>query len=166
MRAAAIRQELITSSDEHLERRRKIMVLSAIGLVDFSIISLYQSGVIRKLPELPGRIFDSNKVNAATDAYQMGAPDGTISNWVYATNMVLATVGGTEKSGRKPIHDVLLGGTVLSNAAGALYYLANMTFKQKKICPYCIAGAAINVASAVIIMPVFRVAIKKMFGKK
>src|SRR5688500_10284822 len=76
MRAAAIRQELLNSTVKDLQERRKIIGLSALGLVDFALISLYQSGVIKRLPELPFAAFDSNKVNASPDAYQMGAPDG------------------------------------------------------------------------------------------
>lgn len=164
MRTAAIRQELLNSTDEDLQRRRKVLKLSALGMVDFAFISLYQSGAIERLPELPLKAFDSNKVNASPDAYLMGAPDGAISTWLYATNMVLATVGGTEASGRKPVHDVLLGCTVAANAAGAIYYMGDMAFKQKKVCPYCIAGAAINIASAVIIAPAVFKAIKKLFN--
>ena len=163
MRAAAIRHELLTGKDEDLERRRRIATLSALGLVDFAIISLYQSGVIKRLPELPFNVFDSNKINAAPEAYQMGAPDAAISAWIYASNMVLATAGGTEASGRKPIFDLLLGSAIAGNAAGALYYLYDMTFKQKKICPYCIGGAAINIASAIIVAPLVLKAIKKYF---
>jgi uncharacterized membrane protein len=165
MRTAAIRQELLHGTEEDLQKRRKILGLSALGLLDFALISLYQAGVIKKLPELPFPGFDSNKVNAAPDAYQMGAPDATISAWIYATNMLLATVGGTEHSGRKPIYDLLLGTTIAANAAGALYYLYNMTFYQKKVCPYCIAGAAINLASAVIMRPVFMKSLSKLLKK-
>jgi len=163
MRTAAIRQELLTGTGEDLERRRKIMILSTLGLVDFAFISLYQSGAVKRMPELPIKIFDSNKVNAAPDAYQMGAPDGTISAWLYATNMVLATAGGTEASGRKPVFDVALGGTIAANAVGAVYYLFNMAFKQKRVCPYCIVGAAINIASAIIIAPTVLKSMKKLF---
>lgn len=164
MRTAAIRQELLTGTGEELEKRRMIMALSAVGLVDFAVISLYQAGVIKRLPELPINAFDSNKVNAATDAYKMGAPDATISALVYAGNMVLATAGGTEASGRKPVFDILLGSTIAGNAAGALYYLYDMIFKQKKVCPYCVAGAAINIASAVIVAPLALKALKKSFA--
>jgi uncharacterized membrane protein len=164
MRAAAIRQELLTGTGEDLDKRRTITALSALGLVDFAIISLYQSGVIKRLPELPFNTFDSNKVNAAPEAYKMGAPDATVSAWVYASNMVLATAGGTEASGRKPVLDILLGSTIAGNAAGALYYLYDMIFKQKKICPYCVAGAAINIASAVIVAPLVLKALKKSFA--
>lgn len=119
--------------------------------------------MIKRLPELPFKAFDSNKVNAAPEAYRMGAPDATISAWVYASNMVLATAGGTEASGRKPAFDLLLGSAIAGNVAGAVYYLYDMIFKQKKVCPYCIGGAAINIASAIIVAPLVLKAIKKSF---
>jgi len=53
MKAKAIRKQLLKGSSEDLERRRKIIALSALGLLDFSIISLYQTGIIKKLPDLP-----------------------------------------------------------------------------------------------------------------
>jgi hypothetical protein len=53
MRTAAIRQELLNSTADDLQKRRKIIGLSPLRLVDFSLISLYQAGVIKKLPEIP-----------------------------------------------------------------------------------------------------------------
>lgn len=166
MNTAAIREELLSGESDDLRRRRKLIALSALGLVDFSIISLYQTGVIKKLPDIPHPLFDSNKVNTAPDAYMMGAPDGPISAVVYASTMVLASAGGDEDSGRKPILDVMLGGAVAGNAAGAAYYLYNMVFKQKKICLYCVTGAVINFASAAVVAPVFMKSLKKLLGKR
>lgn len=163
MNTTAMRDVLRTEHSEDLGRRRKVIALSGVGLVDFSIISLYQTGVIKSLPDLPFEVFDSNKVNASEDAYRFGAPDGPISAVAYAATMVLASAGGDEKSGRTPVMDVALGATVGGNAAGAVFYLYNMIFKQKKVCLYCVAGAAINIASAVIIAPTFIKSLKKMF---
>lgn len=164
MRTAAIRQELLTSWDKDLQRRRKVMTLAAVGVADFAFLSLYQSGAINRLPELPFKSFDSNKVNAAPDAYRMGAPDAAISALLYAGSLVLASYGGTEKSGRKPVFDIALGTVVTANAAGAVLYLGNMIFKQKKVCPYCIAGAVINLVSAAVIAPTVAKAFHKLFG--
>lgn len=85
MKTIDIRQALLNGSSDDLKRRRKVIALSALGLADFSIISLYQTGVIKKLPDLPFDIFDSNKVNASPDAYIMGVPDGPVSAIVYAS---------------------------------------------------------------------------------
>ena len=166
MDAIAIRNELRDGNSTALDARRKVIALSALGLVDFSIISLYQTGIIRHLPDPPNRLFDSDKINASEDAYRFGAPDGPISAVAYATTMVLASAGGTEKTGRIPAFDVALGATVAGNAAGAVYYLFNMIFKQRKICPYCVTGAAINIASAIIIAPTVVEGIRKLVKGK
>lgn len=164
MDAAAMRDVLRTEHAEDLDARRKVITLSALGLIDFSIISLYQTGVIKSLPDLPLPIFDSNKVNASTEAYRFGAPDGPISAVVYGMAMVLASAGGDEKSGRSPVMDVALGATVAGNAAGGLFYLYKMIFEQKKICLYCVTGAALNLATAVVIAPTVLKSVRKLFG--
>jgi uncharacterized membrane protein len=166
MNALAIRNELRNNDSEIMDKRRAIIWLSALGLVDFSVISLYQTGVIEKLPDLPFKIFDSNKVNASKEAYQFGVPDGPVSAAVYATTIVLAAAGGSEQSGRKPMLDTLLGATIAGNTAGAIYYLYDMIFKQKKICLYCLTGAAINIASAVIVAPLVKRSITQLFRKR
>lgn len=163
MNAMAIRNALLKDSSNDMERKRKLMVLSALGLIDFSIISLYQTGIIKKLPDIPYPIFDSNKVNISKDAYAMGVPDGPISATLYGAIMVLASAGGNELTGRKPVYDLLMGGVIAGNTAGAVYYLYNMIFKQKKICLYCVTGALINFASAAIVAPLFTKAWKKVF---
>lgn len=165
MNATAIRDALRTEHNEDLNRRRKVICLSAIGLVDFSIISLYQTGVIKTLPDIPHPLFDSDKVNASEDAYRFGAPDGPISAVVYGLAMVLASAGGSEKAERAPALDVALGATVAGNAAGAIFYLHKMIFKQKKVCLYCVTGAAINIASAIIIAPTALKSFKRLFGR-
>jgi uncharacterized membrane protein len=165
MEADQIRDALRGKGDDNLSRRKKLMLLSAIGLVDFSIISLYQTGVIRHLPDLPFKVFDSDGVNGAKDAYMMGVPDAPVSALTYAATMVLASAGGTQQSGRKPIADIALGATIGGNAIGAVYYLSNMIFKQKKICVYCVTGAVINIASAVVVAPLFRSAVRKMMNR-
>ena len=164
MDAIAIRNELLHGTAHDLRKKRKIILLSALGLVDFSIISLYQTGVISRLPDIDHRVFDSNKVNASEDAYMFGAPDGPISALAYAATMVLASAGGSNKTGRKPALDLALGATIAGNAAGAIYYLYNMIFRQKKICLYCVTGAGINIASAIIIAPTIIRTLKSIFA--
>lgn len=169
MRAAAVRQALLMDTGKDLQRRRQVVRQSVLGMMDLAIVSLYQSGAINRLPELPLASFDSNKVNAAPEAYAMGVPDATVSTALYAANMVLATAMGTASSGRKPVLDVLLGLSVAANAGGALYYLKKMVQQQQKICAYCITGAAINLLSAITIAPVVAKSVIRIFenhGKK
>ncbi|MEX2336709.1 MAG: vitamin K epoxide reductase family protein [Fulvivirga sp.] len=144
-------------SDGAAENRRDIVLLSAIGLLDFVPISLYQLGIIRHLPDLPGKLFDSDKVNASKEAQVAGIPDGPVSLLMYAANLVLATAALKRKKKRN-VFDYLLAGNALGQAAGGAYYLYNMATVQKKICPYCVTGALINFAT---LLPVF-----KLFSRK
>ncbi len=50
-----------------------------------------------------------------------------------------------------------------ANTGGELYDLYDMVFKQKKVCPYCIAGMVVNLSTAVIIAPVVLKSVKKLF---
>ena len=145
-------QEIRTNSDEATSHRRNVGLLSAIGLLDFVPISLYQLGVIRHLPDLPGHLFDSDYVNASDEAQVAGLPDGPVSLMMYAANLVLVA-GALKKQKKRNFFDYLLAGNSLGQAAGGAYYLYNMATEQKKICPYCVVGALINFATLV---PVFK----------
>lgn len=142
------------------ENRRNIALLSAIGLLDFVPISLYQLGVIRHLPDLPGSIFDSDYVNASKEAQVAGFPDGPVSLMMYAANLVLIS-GAIKKKKKRNVFDYLIAGNSLGQAAGGAFYLYNMATEQKKICPYCVAGAVINFASLV---PMYRLFSGKKMG--
>lgn len=144
--AKAIRDTLREGSSLSIHNRRKIILFSALGLCDFALISLYQSGVIKKLPDLPLPYFDSNAVNASKKAYASGLPDGTTGALMYAGTMILASYGGERNVGRGKIWDKLLMGAVTVGSIAGLQYLYDMAFKQKKICMYCVSGAILNLS--------------------
>jgi uncharacterized membrane protein len=156
METEAIRNVLREGTSKSLSRKRKIALLSAFGLIDFSIISLYQLGVIKKLPDLPWRIFDSNMVNASKTAYMMGVPDGPITLMSYALNLTMVGAGGTESTGRSKLFDVVLAGSVIGGALGGAYYLNDMIRNQKKACVYCLIGAALNFAMVPLVIKEIR----------
>jgi len=148
MNTEAIRDELRDGSSLSLRRRRRIAALAAAGAVDFAIISLYQLGVIRHLPDPPANIFDSDKVNASTSAYRFGLPDGPLGLGQYGLALMLAGVGGSERTGRHPVFDLALAGVVTAGIAGAASYLYEMVRYQKRACAYCLIGAGLNFAMA------------------
>jgi uncharacterized membrane protein len=166
MNAKEIRDSLRKGENKSLSRRRKIALLSAIGLVDFSIISLYQMGFIKRLPDIPGKIFDSNKVNASPHAYGMGLPDGPVSSGLYSLIMMLASYKGDKKSGRPFWADLALAGAITANAVGAVQYTKNMISQQEKACPYCITGALINFAMVPFVAADIKDKFKKLINQK
>jgi uncharacterized membrane protein len=159
-----IRDELRHGESEDLERRRKLIALSVAGLADFNIISLLQSGAVRRLPDIPHPLFDTNGINTSKTSFAMGVPDAVISSVMFAMKMALATAGGSEKASRKPVFDLLLGAVSFGHAAGAAQMTYNMLFKKKRICIYCLTGAGIIFASAAVIAPTVAKSAKKMFG--
>ena len=48
-----------------LRRRRAIIATSLAGMASMSLVSLYQTGLIDHLPDLPLHAFDSDKVSAS-----------------------------------------------------------------------------------------------------
>lgn len=128
------------------ENRRNIAALAAAGLADFGLISLLQLGYFKTLPDPPGKMFNTVKVNTSKEAVMLGMPDGVISLGGYALTMLLAMAGSRFKK-RSRLLDLALGGVVLGQAAGAAQYLYKMALVQKRVCIYCVAGAAINFAS-------------------
>ncbi len=134
---------------------RQIVAISAAGILDFIPITLFQLGIIRHLPDPPGKIFNSDKVNGSKDAQLLGIPDGVVSLTVYAGTMLLA--GGMlsrvvpPKTGR-----ILLAGTLIGQAIGGASYLTNMISVQRRICLYCVTGALLNFASLIPLSGLFR----------
>lgn len=135
--------------------RRQIAIASAVGIIDFIPISLYQLGVIKSLPDFPGPVFDSNYVNASKEAEVFGQPDGPVSLAMYAANLIVAGAA-IKKKKKKNIFDYMLAANSVAQAVAGGYYLYVMTRKQKKICPYCVAGAAINFTALVPLYRLFR----------
>ncbi|WP_247236472.1 vitamin K epoxide reductase family protein [Telluribacter sp. SYSU D00476] len=147
--------EIRDDRSEAVESRRKIAALAATGLVDFSFISLYQLGYIKHMPDLPGEVFDSEKVNSSKDAVLLGIPDAPISLLMYAATVLLATAA-TRQTRYSRYFDLLMGSIILGQAAGGAHYLYNMAKVQKKVCLYCVAGALINFVSVKPLLDLYR----------
>lgn len=138
-----VRHDLLKDRSPALQARRAIIGLSTIGLLDFVAISLYQTGILNKLPDLPGRFFDSNKVNGSKKAYSRHLPDGLTGALLYVTHMILASYGA-EFSRRRAWSRWALVASTSAGVFGAATYLYDMSFRQKRACIYCLIGAAIN----------------------
>jgi uncharacterized membrane protein len=165
MDADAIRRELRHGVSDSLRRRRWISVLSVVGVIDFAIISLYQMGIIRHLPDPPGAFFDSDEVNASRTAYALGVPDGPLGLGLYAITLILAGAGGDNRRRRHPVFDVLVGGAVAAGVVGAAHYVYDMIRHQQRACPYCLVGAVAHVAMLPSAVANATVAIREMRGR-
>src|SRR5688572_20874539 len=106
-RADAVRAELQNGPSRSLKRRRRLALLSSVALADSALVALRQMGVVRHLPDPPGRLFDSDAVTGSRAAYVFGLPDAAIATTAYALNLVAASAART-RPGRRSVWSILL----------------------------------------------------------
>jgi uncharacterized membrane protein len=139
MNIDAVREQLLTSDDHWLQRRRTISMIAGLLATEFAIIGMRQYGVIRRLPDPPG--FDSNAVVTSHAAYPLGIPDATLAVVGAGALMATALAGGTAQSGRPRWLDLALGAGIFGGVVGAGIYVREMV-RLKRACAYCIVGAS------------------------
>ncbi len=134
-----------------LEKLNNVIWLSILGLADFIVITLYQTGVIKHLPDLPWEVFNSDKVNGSEDAIIFGIPDGFFGGATYVFIILMCLIEKSDTNSAIP--KALLMFAIVGNVCGALFYLYTMIFVQHLACIYCIFGAIINFISLAVIFP-------------
>lgn len=94
MKPEMLSQELRTESGGFLELRRGIVGLAMVASGSMGLITLYQVGIIKHLPEPPLRGLDADRVDASTEAYsRFSTPDGVLGLGNYVVTLGLAAMG-------------------------------------------------------------------------
>ena len=75
-----------------------IIIGSLVAITAMLIVTLFQMGIIPHLPDPPGAVFNSDKVNSSEQAYRFGLPDGTLVVLSLAATIILAAFGGIERA--------------------------------------------------------------------
>ena len=147
-------RELRTASDPDLRRRRWVLGLSLVGIAAAKIVTLYQMGIVRRLPDLPVRPFDATKVDAAPYAYsRLQTPDGALMLVSYAVTAALAAAGGRDRARTNPALPIALAGKTLYDSATALKLAQEEWRDTRALCGYCQAATVASLLSAAIAVP-------------
>jgi len=139
-----LRHELQESNESDLRVRRAIIGLSLVGMGAMTAVALFQTGIIKHLPDPPLKDFDSDKVNSSDTAYALGVPDGTLSLASLAANIPIAAFGGENRAETQPLVPLAAAAKASVEAVVAGWYFYQMPTKEKKWCGYCIVGALAN----------------------
>lgn len=140
--AESLREYQQHSADEEMRLRRAIVGVSLAGIAAMGIVTLFQTGIVKHLPDPPIGSFKTDKVNSSHEAYRRGTPDAPIAVTTHAINMVLATLGGRDRARRAPWLPILATLFAVPQAATAAQYLFHQMPKVDKAwCPYCIVDA-------------------------
>lgn len=151
--------ELRYGLGKQLKRRRAVVVLSLFSIGCMGLISLYQAGVIRHLPEPPLPGLDADRVDASDEAYgrlQMG--DAFIGMASYTVTSGLAAMGGANRETEAPWMSLALAGKTLFDSVQAGILTYHQFARHRAACFWCLLATAATYASAVLALPEARAA--------
>ena len=153
-RAARISEDLRTVSSRDLARRRGIVALSLVASASMAVITLYQVGLIKHLPEPPLPMMNADKVDASTEAYEkFSTPDAILGLGSYAATMGLAAMGGADRVERMPWIPIALAGKVAFDVVNAAKLSVDQWTKHRAFCFWCLVAAAATFATAPLVVP-------------
>ncbi len=153
MNAKQLSAQLRHDSGNFLEERRGVIALSLTAIGCMGLIALYQTGLIRSLPDLPLPMMDADKVDASEEAYAMlETPDAVIGLGSYAVTMGLAAMGGKDRVQSQPWIPLALAGKATADAFQAAKLTYDQWAKHKAFCVWCLVAAAATFATVPLVM--------------
>jgi uncharacterized membrane protein len=158
-RATELSRELRQDDTPELRRRRRIIGLSLIASASMGVIALYQTGILKHLPEPPLPLLNADRVDASAEAYEkFDTPDAALGLASFALTTVLASMGGK----KRPSWIVLaLGGKLAFDALNALKLTIDQPVKHRAFCFWCLIAASATFASVPQVVPELRQALRR-----
>lgn len=136
------------ADDQSMLRRRQIARLALGSAATMGLISLYQTGLLRRLPDLPLPYLDANGVDASADAYRLlGVGDALLGVTSYAMTATLAMAGRADRNRRSRIPALAMTGKVLFDVGQALRLTVVQWRKHRSFCIWCLAAAGATFAT-------------------
>ncbi|MDX2163069.1 MAG: vitamin K epoxide reductase family protein [bacterium] len=146
--------ELRTVKNPHMQRRRWIMGLSLVGAAMGQIVSLFQMGIVKRLPDPPVRIFNSTKVDASAYAYRFfDMPDAPLMIINYGLTAAFASAGRAGRARLQPILPVLMAVKIAGDVVVDLELAREEWAENKALCFYCQTATVISLISLVLALP-------------
>src|SRR5919204_6413086 len=140
-------QALRETTDATMRRRRGVIGLSLAAAGSMALIALYQSGVIRHIPEPPLPRLDADKVDASAEAFERFAVgDGFLGFVSYGVTMTLAAMGPPDRATRQPWIPLVLAAKVAFDVATASKLTVDQWTKHKAFCFWCLAASVATFA--------------------
>lgn len=166
MKPTQLSHELRLETSEDLNRRRWVVGLSMLGATIGQVVSLYQLGIIKRLPDPPLPYIDSNKVNASAYAYKrLETPDALLMLLTYSVTAILAGAGGKNRAETHPAIPIAMGIKTLADTALNLQLAREEWQDNKALCFYCQTATVVSAVSTALAVPEAVKAVRKLFGR-
>ena len=140
--AERVSEDLRRRTSPLLRRRRAQTALMVGATAAMGLISLYQTGILRHLPDPPLPGFDSDRVDASGEAYEtLKTPDATLGVASYGTTLALIGMGAADRAGTHPWIPLLAAAKLGYDGAGAAWLTAEQISRHRALCFYCLAAS-------------------------
>jgi hypothetical protein len=158
--------QLRQGSGDFLKQRRSMVGLSLVAIGSMGMITLYQMGLIKHLPEPPLSGMDADKVDAAPQAYAyLSTPDAVLGLGSYAVTLGLAAMGGPQRAREQPWIPLALSGKVGMDALVAGKLTFDQLSKHRAFCFWCLLAAGATFAMIPLVLGEARTAFRQFSGK-
>jgi uncharacterized membrane protein len=147
-------RQLREDDDHFLAKRRGIVACGLAAAGAMGLITLYQIGIIKHLPEpsLPG--FDADKVDASDEAYSyLQTPGAFIGLGSYAVTLGLAAMGPKNRAESQPWIPLALLAKTTADAAQAAKLTLDQWTRNKAFCFWCLLAAAATFTALPLAVP-------------
>ena len=166
MTPTQLSRELRLAQTPDLRRRRAVVALSNVGALAGVVVSLYQTGMISHLPDLPGKLRNADKVDASDYAYKHArTPDALMMTVSYGVTAWLAGAGGKDRAKALPVLPVALAAKVAGDACFALKLGREEWRTNKALCWYCQSATLASLASVPLVLPEAAKGLRRLFGR-
>ncbi len=160
-------RELRTGSGPFLKRRRKILGLTFFSCGVLGYIALYQTGILKKLPEPRWRGLDAEKVNGSAQAYSiLGVPDALLGIASYAVTACLAGLGPENRCHAHPLMPIGMGFKVIADASVAGKLTWDECRKYRAFSLWSLLAAAATWTALPLAIPETRAAVRRVIGRQ
>ncbi len=163
MRPRELSRQLRLGTGSQLARRRGVVGLSLLASASMGVITLYQMGILKHLPEPPFPVLEGDRVDASEEAYSMlEMPDAPLGLVSYALTTALAAAGGQDRISERPWLPLALAGKVGIDAlqTGKLTY--DQWAKHRAFCSWCLLAAGATFASVPLVVPEAFAALRRL----
>ncbi|HWK10780.1 MAG TPA: vitamin K epoxide reductase family protein [Vicinamibacterales bacterium] len=130
-----------------------MIALSLAAAGSMGLIALYQSGLIRHIPEPPLPRLDADKVDASAEAFErLEVGDAFLGFVSYGVTMTLAAMGSPDRAMRQPWIPLALAGKVAFDVGMAAKLTVDQWTKHKAFCFWCLVAATATFAAAPLVV--------------
>lgn len=167
MNPEELSRQLRRGSSRFLVNRRGTVGLSLAAIGPLGLVSLYQMGIIPRVPEPPLPFLDADGVDAAPEAYEvLDMPDAVLGIASYALTAALAAAGGEDRATDRPWIPLALAAKVAFDVAQAGKLTLEQWTKHRTFCLWCLAAAGASFATAPLVVPEARAALRELLSER